>query len=88
MTAKLEAICGPLGRPVAIYCHIHRTFARRVTSKLFLANAGSVGLPYDGDSRAAYLLLDSGAEPLIRRVPYDLDKEIRLVMASGMPHAD
>src|SRR5207253_6767273 len=45
--AELRAIYGPLGAPVAVYCHIHRAYARTIAD-LTVANTGSVGLPYDG----------------------------------------
>lgn len=54
---------------------------------MFVANTGSVSLSYDGDRRAAYLLLD-GSQPAIRRVEYDVDKEIQALAACGIPHAD
>ena len=52
-----------------------------------VANTGSVGLSYDGDRRAAHLLLD-GATPAIRRVEYDVDRELAALAGSGLPHAD
>lgn len=52
-----------------------------------VANTGSVSLSYDGDSRAAYLLLD-GAAAVIRRVAYDVAKEVTLLRQCGLPHAD
>jgi hypothetical protein len=52
-----------------------------------VANSGSVSLSYDGDRRAAYLLLDD-SKPSIRRVEYDVEQEIRAYSASGFPHAD
>jgi hypothetical protein len=51
-----------------------------------VANTGSAGLPYDGDRRAAYLLLDDH-QPLIRRLEYDLDAELKALAQSGLPHA-
>ena len=76
---------GP-GQPIAVYAHIHRPYIRSV-SGMIVANTGSVGLPYDGDRRAAYLLLD-GSEPSIRRVEYDVDREIETLSACGLPHGD
>ncbi len=84
--AELESVYGPLGRPIAIYGHIHRSYIRSV-SGMIVANAGSVSLSYDGDRRAAYLLVD-GSMPTIRRVEYDVDLEIKAVFACGLPHAD
>ena len=54
-------------------------------------NTGSVSLSYDGDRRAAYLLLDDvsdNAKPSIRRVEYDLDRELKALSVCGLPHSD
>lgn len=75
---------GPLGRPIVVYGHLHKPFQRTVPG-LLIANSGSAGLPYDGDPRASYLLLDETI-PTIRRVPYDIGKEQGLLAESGLPH--
>ena len=72
--AELEAVYAPLGQPVAVYGHIHRSYVRSL-SGMTVANTGSVSMSYDGDRRAAYLLLD-GSTPTIRRVEYDVDREL------------
>ncbi len=84
--AELEAVYRPLDRQVAIYAHIHRPYIRSVSGRI-IANTGSVSLSYDGDRRASYLLLD-GSQPTIRRFEYDVDREIRALSASGLPHAE
>jgi predicted phosphodiesterase len=84
--AELESVYAPLGQPIAIYAHIHRSFIRRLP-ELTVANTGSVSLSYDGDPRAAYLLLDD-AKPQIRRVEYDVAKELKTLSLSALPHAD
>jgi putative phosphoesterase len=84
--AELQSVFGPLGKPIVVYGHIHRPFIRTV-SGITVVNSGSVGLSYDGDCRAAYLLLDNG-KPTIRRVEYDLDQELKALAACGLPHAD
>jgi predicted phosphodiesterase len=83
--AALESVYAPLGQPVAVYGHIHRSYIRTV-SGMTIANTGSVSLSYDGDRRAAYLLLDE-SKPTIRRVEYDVDAEIKALTRSGLPHA-
>ena len=83
--AELESVYAPLGRPIAIYAHIHRAYIRNVEG-MIVANAGSVSLSYDGDRRAAYLLLDDFT-PAIRRVEYDVDKEMRALSGCALPHA-
>ena len=83
---ELSSVYGPLGRPVAVYGHIHRAYIRNV-SGMTVVNTGSVSLSYDGDRRAAYLLLDDSV-PSIRRVDYDVEREIQALTAGGLPHAD
>jgi predicted phosphodiesterase len=84
--SELEQTFGSVAKKLVVFGHIHRPFVRRIQDRIF-ANGGSVGLPHDGDRRAAYLLIDDG-EPAIRRVEYDIEREIRAVVASGLPHAD
>ena len=83
---ELESVYRSLGRPISIYAHIHRSYIRNL-SGIIVANTGSVSLSYDGDPRASYLLLHD-AKPEIRRVEYDLDRELSALAASNLPHAD
>jgi predicted phosphodiesterase len=89
--AELNAVYGPLGQEVAIYGHIHRPYKRIIKtpdgSEITVANTGSVSLSYDGDYRASYLLLD-GRGPTIRRVEYDIDRELTALARSGFPHSE
>lgn len=49
-------------------------------------NPGSVGQPRDGDRRASYGLLDTGAGTFaLRRVEYDIATTQRLMEAAGLP---
>ena len=41
-----------------------------------LVNPGSVGLPFDGDPRAAYALLADDGTVVLRRVAYDIDRTV------------
>jgi len=84
--AELAAVYQPLGRSIAVHGHIHRSYIRSV-SGMVVANSGSVSLSYDGDRRAAYFLLDD-LQPSIRRVEYDVDKELKALAGCGFPHAD
>jgi predicted phosphodiesterase len=88
---ELESVYGPLGQPIAVYGHIHRPYVRKVPSSpaqvRLVVNTGSVSLSYDGDRRASYLLLD-GSTPTIRRVEYDLEKEVKALASCGLPQAD
>jgi putative phosphoesterase len=84
--AELESAYSPLGQPIVIYGHIHRSYIRSV-ARITIANTGSVSLSYDGDRRAAYLLLDD-FQPTIRRVEYDVDRELSALSVCELPHAD
>lgn len=86
--AELQAVYDSLSRPIAVYGHIHHPFIRTLSEPdMLVANTGSVGLPYDRDTRAAYLLIDH-SQPAIRRVEYDIERELKVVSASRFPHAD
>ena len=84
--AELASCYGPLQSPVVAYGHIHQPFVRH-SAGLTVVNTGSVGLSYDGDPRASYLLLDAHT-PEIRRVEYDLTMESEALANSALPHAD
>jgi predicted phosphodiesterase len=83
----LEEKYGSLGAPFVAYGHTHLPSIRNVSGTLrTVINTGSVGLSYDGDPRAAYLLMDDDT-PTIRRVEYDVEKELRLLASCGLPGA-
>lgn len=84
--AELESIYAPLGQATAVYAHIHHPYIRSVSGRI-VANTGSVSLSYDGDPRASYLLLDDSI-PSIRRVAYDMDRELEALSNCGLPHRD
>lgn len=83
---ELASVYTPLGCPIAVYGHIHHPFVRHLPG-LTVANSGSVSLSYDGDSRAAYVLVDGSALE-IRRVAYDTGREVRALAATATPHRD
>lgn len=83
---ELEGFYGPVNSRVVVYGHIHHAFVRRLP-RFTVANAGSLSFSYDGDRRAAYLLID-GTEIMIRRVEYDVEDEIRWLFTVRYPDAD
>jgi len=84
--AELESTYLPLGQAIAVYGHIHQPFVRGVRG-LTVINTGSVSQSFDGDPRASYLLLDD-SKPTIRRVEYDVGREIKALSDCGMPRTD
>ena len=84
---ELSATYAPMGAGLVVYGHIHRPFVRAVEA-FTVANCGSVGLPYDGDWRSSYALIDDGRAVTIRRVEFDRDAEARAIRQSGFPLAE
>lgn len=72
--------------------HTHLQFARQVESDgrvLEIVNPGSVGLPFDGDTRAAYALLDLDRDAVeLRRVAYDHAASAQALRALGAGWAE
>jgi putative phosphoesterase len=76
-----EAFGGRAGLIVA--GHTHQQDDRRVGDARFV-NAGSVGLPYEGDGAARWLWIEHG-EPELRRTEYDAAAAGRRMLAAGWP---
>lgn len=67
-----------------VFGHTHVQFARRSAGGIELVNPGSVGLPWDGDTRAAYATLDDDGQTLdLHRVEYDVEAAASAVEALG-----
>ena len=66
--------------------HVHLQYRRAATGHAVI-NPGSVGLPFDGDRRAAWAMATDGLIEL-RRTAYDSDAEAAAVAALGAPAAD
>jgi putative phosphoesterase len=84
--AELQDTYAGLHSPVVVYGHIHVAYVRRLP-ELIVANAGSVSQSYDGDRRAAYVVIDEN-KVNIRRVEYDVETEAKDLLISGLPHAE
>jgi diadenosine tetraphosphatase ApaH/serine/threonine PP2A family protein phosphatase len=65
-----ELLAGVTERRV-VFGHTHLPFRRLSATGVELVNPGSVGMPFDGDPRAAYALLLENDAVEHRRVPYD-----------------
>lgn len=83
---SLEQVYGPLRASIVVYGHIHRPFVRKLGA-FTVCNSGSVGMPYDGDPRSSYLLID-GDSVAVQRVEYDVEREAARLLASDYPHKE
>ncbi|WP_112181975.1 MULTISPECIES: metallophosphoesterase [Paraliobacillus] len=63
---------------VYLYGHIHKSYIRTINGKMII-NLGSVGLPFDGITKASYALVDvqdGSVSASIEKVSYDFEKTI------------
>jgi diadenosine tetraphosphatase ApaH/serine/threonine PP2A family protein phosphatase len=70
-----ELLAG-ITEPRVVFGHTHIQFRRTGPGGVELLNPGSVGMPLDGDSRAAYALVHDDGSIEQRRVGYDRDTAI------------
>ena len=89
-SALAEAF-GKHGPGVSFCGHTHIPFRERVADRDVI-NVGSVGFPFDGDTRAAYVCLklaDGGIREVeTRRVAYSLDRTVANLRETGAPMAE
>lgn len=64
--------------------HTHQQMVRRLPGGVTYANAGSVGIPYEGRRGAFWMIIDSEAARA-RETSYDLDAAREELRASGFP---
>jgi diadenosine tetraphosphatase ApaH/serine/threonine PP2A family protein phosphatase len=83
-----DKLLAPVTVPRLVFGHTHVQFMRGSARGIELVNPGSVGLPWDGDTRAAYALLDPDAGRIeLRRVEYDMEVAARALDAIDAPWA-
>jgi diadenosine tetraphosphatase ApaH/serine/threonine PP2A family protein phosphatase len=78
-----EALLDGSGARRVLFGHTHVPFARVTEGGVELINPGSVGMPFDGDPRAAYALLGDDGRFAHRRVEYDHRASAERVRAIG-----
>ncbi|HEX6388261.1 MAG TPA: hypothetical protein VFZ89_02405, partial [Solirubrobacteraceae bacterium] len=65
------ALLGEVSAPRVVFGHYHLQFRRRHSDAIELVGPGSVGLPLDGDRRAAYATIAPDGTLELHRVMYD-----------------
>jgi diadenosine tetraphosphatase ApaH/serine/threonine PP2A family protein phosphatase len=71
---------------VVVTAHVHVSYDRRV-GDVRLVGPGSVGRPYEGETRGARWAL-LGPDVELRRTPYDYELAAALYRASGIPQLE
>jgi putative phosphoesterase len=83
---ELAEILEGVGQPVVVAGHTHMQQDRRIGAIRFV-NAGSVGLPYEGELAAFWALLDGG-EPELRKTPLEVEAVAEAFRRSAWPRAE
>jgi predicted phosphodiesterase len=82
----LESAYAEVDEPVVVIGHTHHQFDRTVAGHR-IVNAGSIGMPYEGEVAAYWAVIDDGV-PSFRRTPFDVEAAVAELQASGWPGAD
>jgi len=81
---RLRFLLERLDEPVVVAGHTHMQLDRRIDAVRWI-NPGSVGIPYEGEVAAFWALLGPDVE--MRRTPFDVERSIETLLASGWPEA-
>jgi putative phosphoesterase len=71
-----------VAEPLIVGGHTHQQMVRNVRGAVTYANAGSVGMPYEGRPAAFWMIVDDGV-PDPRQTSYDLAEAVEELRASG-----
>jgi predicted phosphodiesterase len=83
---RMRALSEGVAERVIVTAHIHVQFDRQVAG-LRSINAGSVGMAYEATPGEAYWAL-LGPDVELLSTPFDLERAVALIEASGDPKAD
>jgi putative phosphoesterase len=81
----LDELYAGAAESTVVIGHTHHQFDRRA-SRVRVINAGSVGMPYEGDVAAFWTLVEDG-EPRFRKSAFDVERAIAAIEASDWPQA-
>jgi len=76
---KDDELLADTGEARIVFGHTHLQFRRMRSGGVELLNPGSVGMPLDGDPRAAYALINVAGDFELRRVEYDHERSAAAV---------
>jgi putative phosphoesterase len=82
----VEALEGTAERLV-VGGHTHQQMVRRPPGAPVFANAGAIGMPYEGDPAAFWMVVRDGV-PELRRTAYDVAAAIQRMRSTDFPSLD
>lgn len=80
-------MAGKSDADILVYGHTHKPYRKDLDGRVFI-NAGSVGKPKDGDSRACLTLIEIEPNEVrveFRRVEYDVEATAAAIVEMGLP---
>jgi predicted phosphodiesterase len=80
----------PQGVSIVAAGHLHVPFVIHVKGGIWV-NAGSAGLPFDGDPRLALVVLEQqpqGWSASVHRISFDLEATVQAIRRSNIPYAE
>jgi predicted phosphodiesterase len=80
--SRLQEIFAGVDERVVVFGHTHQQFDRTINGWR-LVNAGSVGMPYEGNPGAYWALLGGDVE--LRRTEYDVERAVAEMRTAGFP---
>jgi diadenosine tetraphosphatase ApaH/serine/threonine PP2A family protein phosphatase len=83
--ARLAPMLSGVAEPLIVCGHTHHQFSLELGGHR-VVNAGAVGMPYQGEAAAFWLLL--GPDVQLRRTAYDVDAALDAMRAGGAPGVD
>jgi putative phosphoesterase len=83
---RLAPMLERVAEALVVCGHTHHQFDLRADDQR-VVNAGSVGMPYQGDAAAFWMLVEDG-EPEFRRTALDVDAMSAAIRSSGYPDAE
>ncbi len=83
--ARVRELLADVEQRTVVCGHTHVQFDRTLDGHR-VVNAGSVGMPYEGEPGAYWALLGPDVE--LRRTAYDFERTVELFRASGAPDAE
>jgi putative phosphoesterase len=84
-TERLGPMLDHVDEEVVVCGHTHVQFDRSIGGKR-VVNSGSVGMPYEDEPGAFWVLLSNDIE--LRRTEYDLEEAATLIGATGFPESE
>lgn len=82
----LDELFADASERTVVIGHTHHQFDRQA-SRVRIVNAGSIGMPYEGEIAAFWALIEDG-EPRFRKTYFDVEQATAALEASDWPGAD